>query len=145
VSWLIDSSALLRFFVEDDPENGSVTSCVKSLREAGSKVCFTPQVIRESWSVLTRPSEVGGFGLSTIDADKFVDKANVTFMFLHDTRVVYQQWLELVRLYSVSGRQVHDAYHVAAMKAHGLLGVVTLDRRDFKRYAGIEVLDPRLP
>ena len=37
---------------------------------------------------------------------------------------------------------MHDAYHVAAMLAHGLGRVLTLDDRDFKRYSEISILHP---
>jgi predicted nucleic acid-binding protein len=145
VHWLIDSSVLLRFFAEADPQHRAVTSKIEFLRDSNATICFTPQVARESWSVLTRPLEVGGFSLSVSKTAETLANAALIFQFLADTPAIYDQWLELVRLHSVSGRQVHDAYHVAAIMAHGLDGVITLDARDFKRYPDIQVLDPRSP
>jgi predicted nucleic acid-binding protein len=38
---------------------------------------------------------------------------------------------------------VHDARLVAAMLAHGVPQLLTLNDRDFARYAGISVVHPR--
>ena len=43
----------------------------------------------------------------------------------------------------VSGRKAHDARIVAAMKVYGLNHLVTFNTDDFKRYAGITVVDPQ--
>jgi predicted nucleic acid-binding protein len=140
---LLDTSVLIRFFSEDAPLAPLVKDCIEKLLLEGSTLSFTPQVVRESWGVLTRPKDVGGYGLSTSEANSFVVGTHNAFDFLADVPDVYLQWLNLVRTHSVSGKQVHDAYHVAAMKAHNLDGIITLDARDFKRYAGIQILDPR--
>ena len=47
-------------------------------------------------------------------------------------------WREIIEKHKVSGRQAHEAYHVAAMLAHGLNRVLMLDKRDFERYGEIE-------
>ena len=77
------------------------------------------------------------FGTTDIPTDTF-NKVWVT----PDTAEVYECWTELVTKYEVLGRQVHDAYHVAAMMVHRVPKVLTLDRRDFSRYEGIEVVFP---
>ncbi len=128
--------------MEDDPLQGFVERTVDSVFAAGDELYFTPQVARESWAVLTRPSGVGGYGRSPSDAALFLGKVEKVFAFLPDRPEVYIWWLDLVKANEVSGRQVHDAYHVAAMMAHGLKKVLTLDKRDFGRYSGIEVVFP---
>jgi hypothetical protein len=42
----------------------------------------------------------------------------------------------------VSGAQVHDARLVAAMLAHGISHLLTLNDRDFTRYSSITVMHP---
>lgn len=42
----------------------------------------------------------------------------------------------------VRGRQAHDANLAAAMRAHGVSHLLTMDRRDFARYIGVTVLTP---
>jgi predicted nucleic acid-binding protein len=42
----------------------------------------------------------------------------------------------------VSGRQTHDAHLVAVMKVHGVARILTFNLADFRRYSGIQALDP---
>jgi predicted nucleic acid-binding protein len=42
----------------------------------------------------------------------------------------------------VVGKAAHDARLVAAIKVHGLAGILTFDKTGFSRYAGIEVVHP---
>ncbi len=65
-----------------------------------------------------------------------------TFDFCDDSTGIYRTWSNLVEQHGVSGRQVHDANHVAAVMAHGLDGILTLDERDFRRYPGIAIIRP---
>jgi len=119
-----------------------VVAAVEEITSTGAPIYFTPQVVRESWSVLTRPRDVGGYGLTPALANTFIERAHWGFRFASDTPEIYDLWRDLVKTHQVSGRQAHDAYHVAAMIAHGLSRVLTLDVRDFNRYPGIAVLDP---
>lgn len=63
---------------------------------------------------------------------------------LPDNANQFETWLRLVEANGVSGRQVHDASHIAFMLSHGIRHILTLDRRDFDRYApeGIVVVHP---
>lgn len=141
-SWFIDTSALLRYFIEDDPHQPVVKSVVDRLFDNGQALAYTPQVVREIWAVLTRPKEVGGYGHTPSDASLFVGEVEKNFILLPDVPQIHANWLNLVTTHNVSGRQVHDANHVAAMMTHGLSHVLTLDDRDFKRYSAITVVHP---
>jgi len=134
---------LIRFLVEQDPQFPVISTGIQKIFGAGESIFFTPQVARESWSVFTRPETVGGFGLEPQAAFELLGAANSAFTFLHDVPDVYNVWLTLVKAQGVSGRQVHDAYHVAAMMAHGLTKVLTLDKRDFSRYSQIKAVFPQ--
>jgi predicted nucleic acid-binding protein len=57
-------------------------------------------------------------------------------------QIARQCWQDLVQRYGVSGKQVHDANHVAAMLEHGISQILTLDKRDFERYTEISVQQP---
>lgn len=54
----------------------------------------------------------------------------------------YRVWKGLLTTYSVTGVAVHDARLVSVMLSHGILTVVTLNERDFRRYNGISVVTP---
>lgn len=61
-----------------------------------------------------------------------------------DTNLTYSEWRRLVVTYRVSGVQVDDARLVAIMKANGAAHILTLNVKDFTRYAseGIVPIDP---
>jgi len=44
---------------------------------------------------------------------------------------------------NVLGVKVHDAWLVAAMKAHGVNQILTFNTSDFARYDSIECVDPQ--
>ncbi len=132
----------MRFLAVDDDLHPVVRSAISKIITANDLVVFTPQVSRESWAVLTRPLDVNGYGFSPLFVRGVLSDASTIFPFLPDTAEVYECWTELVTKYEVRGRQVHDAYHVAAMMVHRVPKVLTLDRRDFSRYEGIEVVFP---
>jgi predicted nucleic acid-binding protein len=64
------------------------------------------------------------------------------FFLLPDTPAIYPVWERLVAQHQVSGKPAHDARLVAAMKVHGLTGILTFDRSGFSRFPSIEVVNP---
>jgi predicted nucleic acid-binding protein len=65
-----------------------------------------------------------------------------SFRFLPDDESVYREWRRIVVAFSVSGVQVHDARLAATMYAHGITDILTLNRPDFARFAGLQAIDP---
>ncbi len=61
---------------------------------------------------------------------------------LPDPPTLYDSWRRIVFDAKVLGKQVHDARIVAFMSGHGITHLVTLNPRDFSRYAGISVVHP---
>ena len=139
---LVDSSVVLRFVSVDEPMHGPAASKIESLIAEGHRLVFTPQIARECWAVMTRPENANGLGLSTEEAGRLMVAVESVLHLLDDVPGIYGEWWRLVRSYAVTGKQVHDANHVAAMKAHGIVQILTLDERDFRRYAEITILKP---
>jgi predicted nucleic acid-binding protein len=50
-----------------------------------------------------------------------------------------------VAAHNVRGVKVHDAWFVAAMKAHGVNRILTFNASDFARYDDIECVDTQAP
>ncbi|HUE23863.1 MAG TPA: hypothetical protein VMQ86_19400 [Bryobacteraceae bacterium] len=92
--------------------------------------------------VATRPAAQNGMGLSIPEATSELMRLKSMFPLLPDTPAIYPIWESLVIQYRVSGKPVHDARLVAAMKVHGLTSILTFDRTGFSRYGGIEVVHP---
>jgi predicted nucleic acid-binding protein len=140
---LLDTNILLRIAHSTDREHGMVRSAVDALADRGYRACFFSQNLVEFWNVCTRPSAQNGLGLSVIETDRRAELIESEMFFLQDDERVHSEWRRLVVDYSVSGVQVHDARLVAAMLAHGVRELLTLNARDFKRYREISALHPR--
>ena len=139
---MIDTNILLRLTRRDDPDYDIVRNAIQTLQKSGATLCYTPQNLVEFWNVATRPKDRNGFGLSVADADREVQLIEGQLTLLPDNEQIHRHWKRLVVAHGVSGVQVHDARLVAAMQAHGVTRLLTLNDRDFVRYPDIVVLHP---
>ena len=142
-SYLVDSNILLRIPRWNDPADALIDDAVSALRKSGAILYFTHQNIAEFWNVATRPVAGNGFGLSPEEAELEVRSIENAMVLLPDSPLVYATWRDLVAVHSVSGKQVHDARIVAAMIAHDVTHLLTLNSTDFERYPEITAVHPR--
>jgi predicted nucleic acid-binding protein len=142
VRLFVDTSVWIRFVDRDDLMSFAVRQRLLAARVSHNDLILSGQVVRELWSVLSRPKVVNGLGLSTELTGEEVRRCIAISEFLPEPACQLPTWLDLVTRYEVSGKQVHDANHVAFMLSNGIRHVLTLDRRDFDRYGseGIVVL-----
>jgi predicted nucleic acid-binding protein len=134
---------LLRLLNPGDPEYASARSAVDALVARGDELCFVSQNLVEFWNVCTRPAGKNGFGLTGAETDARARLIENRFTFLPDNARIQAEWRRLIVACSVSGVQGHDARLVAAMLAHGVTHLLTLNDRDFARYPGISAVHPR--
>ncbi len=109
---------------------------------ADEQLSVSRQILREYVAVMTRP-QTWGRALSLAEAmtDAAVFERRLTV--LEDGQLVWDQLMDLSRLYSFGGRQVHDANVVATMLAHGERRLLTFNEADFRRFTPlIEVITP---
>jgi predicted nucleic acid-binding protein len=140
--YLFDTNILLRLARRGDATHALIQHGIRELLRRDAGLYYCPQNIAELWSVLTRPVDRNGFGLSLAETEEEVRLIEREFTLLPDNEMIYPTWRRLVNDYGVRGRQVHDARLVAAMRVHGLSNLLTLNRSDFVRYGGIIVVDP---
>ena len=140
---LLDTNILLRLLNPNDAEYALVRSAIDALAARGNQLCFVPQNLVEFWNVCTRPAGKNGFGLSAAEAGERAKVIESKFLLLADIGRVHAEWRRLAVSYSVVGVQVHDARIAAAMLAHGVTHLLTLNDADFARYPFISVIHPR--
>ncbi|RYG46701.1 PIN domain-containing protein [bacterium] len=137
---LIDTGVLIRYLIKTDPQHGIVARCIEDLFLQGDLLCYAPQSIREAWSVLTRPNTSNGYGFDQKMAEGFVRMVRAAFLLVEDVPDIFSEWERLVRVYSVHGKNVHDANLVASAVAHGVTHILTLNERDFRRFSEITLI-----
>lgn len=116
---------------------------MRALTAKGESLCFASQNLVEFWNVCTRPVSNNGLGLTPAQTDERAALLESVFLLVPDNERVHAEWRRLVVAHSVSGVQVHDARLAAAMLAHGVPRLLTLNDRDFARFPGISVVHPR--
>ena len=139
---LVDTSILLRTLQLQHPQLPVVRSAIKSLTAQGRDLHIAPQNLVELWVVATRPADYNGLGMTPAAAAAELTRLKSIFLLLPETPAIYPVWESLVAQHQVSGKPAHDARLVAAMKVHGLSGILTFDRSGFSRFPGIEVVNP---
>lgn len=140
---LLDTNILLRRVRADDSEYALVTGALTTLRAAGESLFVVPQNIVEASAVMTRPLPGNGFGLDREAAERELQQIERLFTLLPDTPEVHHQWRLLFAEVGAAGRQVYDMRLVAAMRAHGLTHILTINGDDFRRYPGIVIVHPK--
>ena len=109
---------------------------------ADEQLSVSRQILREYVAVMTRP-QTWGRALSLAEAMTDAAVFERRFTVLKDGQLVWDQLMDLSRLYSFGGRQVHDANVVATMLAHDERRLLTFNEADFRRFTPlIEVITP---
>lgn len=142
--YLADTNILLRAVHRADPRHQLVRAALRALQEQGHTLKTTEKNLVEFWNVTTRPKDQNGYGLGPVETGNLLSLVERIFPVLPQSPEIYPIWRHLVTTFSVRGVQVHDAHHVAAMQANNVTHILTLNTKDFKRYApeGIVAVDP---
>jgi predicted nucleic acid-binding protein len=140
---LLDTNVLLRISEPDHPHHPPCVSALRTLATAGHTFCIASQTISEFLAVATRSVADRGLEMDQAKADAELTKVTSSLETLYDTKAVVDELRRLVVLYSVSGKSVHDTRLVAAMNVNAVSHLLTINTRDFNRFAEINVLDPR--
>ena len=140
---LLDTNILLRYARTADPAFATVDASVNTLHANGEVLCVVPQNIYEFWAVATRPIAANGLGLSVPECQLEVARIKRLFRFSPDLPTLFAEWEALVATHACHGRASFDARLVAAMRTHGITRLLTLNRADFARFPGVNILDPR--
>jgi predicted nucleic acid-binding protein len=139
---LLDTNILLRISTRDDPHHPVIVEALKRLVERGVRPCYTSQTLAEFWNTSTRPRDKNGFGLTVAETDNLAHVIERNFELLPDSRETHERWRSLLVAHNIQGVQVHDARLAASMYVHGVVQLLTINVRDFRRFEGLQVLHP---
>ncbi len=140
---LLDTNILGRIAQPTDPMIPVVKAAIDSLRATGEEICIVPQNLYEFWALATRPPKANGLGLSIVDTQSEIARFKLMFRLLPDHPALLTEWEALVGTYACHGKVSFDARLVAAMHALGIPAILTINVKDFIRFSGITILDPR--
>ena len=141
---LADTNFLIRYVDRTSPQHEIVREALRTLKAQRDTVYMTAQNGIEFWNVATRPLSKNGLGYTLTLALRRLRVMERVFPLLPDNPAIYAEWKALVKMFGVSGVQVHDTRLVAVMLAHGVENILTFNGSDFARFTaqGITVTDP---
>jgi predicted nucleic acid-binding protein len=140
---LIDTNVVGRLSQPAHEAHSVAVKATERLLADGHDLRIVPQVLYEFWAVATRPIEDNGFGFTIEQTESELRRIRLIFPPLRDERGILERWGSLVVNHAVRGKNTHDARLVAAMQRHGLTHLLTFNLANFRRYAEIEIIDPR--
>ncbi len=141
---VVDANVALRAFYPPDPGHDAALAALRRLVLEGHELLRTPQVMREVDHTCMRPVPSNGLGLDVAEARAVLARIEEgPLALLNDTPRVYEEWRRPIDTVEIRGRQTHDANHAAALRAHGVSHLLTLDPRDFARDPDLTVLTPQ--
>jgi len=145
---LVDTNILVRVADPISTDCKATRLALKLLRGGGNLPVIARQSVYEFWAVATRPAGrppmgSNGLGMSANRADQWLDYILRTLTIIDDPKDLMERWRNLVRNYNVTGMKSHDARLVAIMQGYGIADILTFNTADFKRFNGINLIDPR--
>ena len=137
--YLIDTNVLLRSVMHTSERSSAAVGAIAALLGRYEEVLLAPQVLMEFWSVATRPITVNGLGWPVEMVCGEINKLLDQFPLLPETSAVFDEWLRLVTVNRVVGKQVHDTRLIAIVNMHHVDRLLTFNTGDFKVYGQIAV------
>ena len=146
MAYLLDSGILLRLANVTDPLHTVVRQAVDVLIKQEVDCFFTSQNMAEFWNVATRPVANNGLELPAVTVVQMFEKSVETICdILSEQDTLHDVYKDLLTKYNVVGKQVHDARLVAMMLTWQIDNILTLNERNFQRFApeGITIVSPQ--
>ena len=132
-SLFVDTNILIYSLVQEMPLHQLSRSTLEKLLTEKIPLWISTQVVQESLAVLTRPNQFPQ-NISSADATEAIQDLLPNFQLAETTGAVTTRLLEIISIYDVKGKQIHDANIVATMQTYGLSNLLTANPNDFQRY-----------
>jgi predicted nucleic acid-binding protein len=139
---LVDTNVLLSATAPRRTLHHAALTVLNDWPNRGVILATSVQILREYLVVATRPVEVNGLGLGSIEALANVAAFRGRMRLLGDGESVWDRLQALVGTHGCKGKQVHDANIVASALTSGVTRLVTTNVGDFLRFESeLEILD----
>lgn len=131
----VDTNVWFEATVRDRKLHDNAVAVLEHYPRDGVELLTSGQVIREFFSVATRPSDKNGVGMSPGAAIEAVRRYKLRTTFLPDNLAVSALLEELALKPACRGKQIHDANIAATAIYHGASALLTANPSDFRRFA----------
>lgn len=133
-----DTNILVYLSSQESPFHLRVLEKVKELIDK-YEIWISRQVLREYAVVMTNSSLLQK-PLSSVEVEKDMEKWANIFRVADEIEETTINLRELIVLYDIKGKNIHDANIIATMKTYNIEILFTLDSKDFKRFREIKLI-----
>jgi predicted nucleic acid-binding protein len=140
----VDTNVLVFANVAESPLHKVALSKLRELRDTGSALWISNQVLREFLAVRSRKDLFKEVCSASTLAER-VRYFQTHFRVGADSAMAMDALLAIMERVPVAGKQVHDANIVATMQVHGVRHLLTDNVGDFKRFAFLITIIPLVP
>jgi predicted nucleic acid-binding protein len=134
----LDTNILVYLTSQESPFHLRVLEKVKELIDK-YEIWISRQVLREYAVVMTNSSLLQK-PLSSVEVEKDMEKWANIFRVADEIEETTINLRELIVLYDIKGKNIHDANIIATMKTYNIESLFTLDSKDFKRFREIKLI-----
>ena len=133
-----DTNILVYLSSQESPFHLRVLEKVKELFDK-YEIWISRQVLREYAVVMTNSSLLQK-PLSSDEVEKDMEKWGSIFRVADGIEETTKNLRELIVLFDVKGKNIHDANIIATMKTYNIERLFTLNLKDFKRFNEIKLI-----
>ncbi|MHB8337840.1 MAG: type II toxin-antitoxin system VapC family toxin [Ignavibacteriaceae bacterium] len=133
-----DTNILVYLSSQESPFHLRVLEKVKELFDK-YEIWISRQVLREYAVVMTNSSLLQK-PLSSDEVEKDMEKWGSIFRVADEIEETTKYLRELIVLFDVKGKNIHDANIIATMKTYNIERLFTLNLKDFKRFNEIKLI-----
>jgi len=140
---LLDTNVLVYATFKDDPFYSKAKELQVKVISGATRACLTPQILTEYYSAVTNPRRVTN-PISPKEAreviEAYLKAASIFKIYVKETTV--KKMVELAEQHKVKGQDIFDVMLVATMLDNEIKRIYTANEEDFKKFEGIEVINP---
>ena len=141
-SAFLDTNVLVYASVEDSPYHAQAQSVIERINSREVDAFLSLQVLAEFYATITNPRKMVR-PLSPEEATEAVRRYLQSGMVkLHIGESTFSLTMRLAAQYQLKGPNIFDAQIAATMLDNGINTIITADEADFRRFEGIEVVNP---
>lgn len=143
MKYLLDTNVLLRLRQPNHEHHQACFTAVSTLKTRNHELCIIPQNLYEYWVVATRPLESNGLGCTVSQAQKDINQLKNLYSLYPDHPDTLEKWENLISNYQIKGKRAHDVRIIAAMLAHKISIILTINTKDFEKFTEIQAISPQ--
>ncbi len=136
----IDANILIYTSLSRSPFHDRAKKAIAEADASGETLAISRQVLREFLSATTGARAGDPAAMSIAQARSDIKIFLQEFRVVEDGPAIWEAFEKLMTQFSFAGKQIHDAYLVATMLAHGIDHLLTHNTKDFERYTSRIIL-----